>query len=77
MYILRVGTMHVLKIHRISNLILVFLNRNPAFPTFPIKNQVERRFKNLKILKIAKMRIDHIFGNAAAILLYTIKRVNV
>ena len=66
--------MHVLKIHKMSNLILVFLNRIPAFP---IRNQGERRFQNLKILKIAKMRIDHIFGNAAAILLYTIKRVNV
>ena len=37
-----------------------------------MKNQVERRFQNLKILKITKMRIDHIFGNAATILLYII-----
>ena len=59
--------MHVLEIHKISNLILAFLNRNPEFP---MKNQVERRFQNLKILKITKMRIDHIFGNAATILLY-------
>ena len=56
----------MLKFHKISNLILAFLNRNPEFP---MKNQVERRFQNLKILKITKMRIDHIFGNAATILL--------
>ena len=40
------------------------------FPAFPMKIQIERRFQNLRILKIAKIHIDLYAGNPGSILLY-------